>query len=121
MPSKWFEITGAERIARIPEKFTELVAEDVARVSFADALERGALSDLYPVTYLRMCAESRTWKGKPSTTQLMKGTRQAFLEIKKTSALIRIPWLLLSLAPVAMPFLNLSSLTPQKYVLKVKT
>ena len=83
MPSKWFEITGAERIARIPEKFTELVAEDVARVSFADALERGALSDLYPVTYLRMCAESRTWKGKPSTTQLMKGTRQAFLEIKK--------------------------------------
>jgi hypothetical protein len=30
---------------------------------------------------LRMIAEQRPWTGKPSTTQLLKGTREAYLEI----------------------------------------
>lgn len=30
---------------------------------------------------LRMIAEQREWTGKPSTTQLLKGTREAYLEI----------------------------------------
>ena len=32
---------------------------------------------------LRMIAEQRPWTGKPSCTQLLKGTREAFLEITK--------------------------------------
>lgn len=33
---------------------------------------------------LRMIAEQREWKGEPSTTQLLKGTREAYLEITQT-------------------------------------
>lgn len=33
---------------------------------------------------LRMIAEQRPWTGEPSTTQLLKGTREAFLEITRT-------------------------------------
>lgn len=33
---------------------------------------------------LRMIAEQRPWTGKPSTTQLLKGTREAYLEITQT-------------------------------------
>lgn len=33
---------------------------------------------------LRMIAEQREWTGEPSTTQLLKGTREAYLEITQT-------------------------------------
>jgi len=33
---------------------------------------------------LRMIAEQRPWTGEPSTTQLLKGTREAYLEITQT-------------------------------------
>lgn len=36
-----------------------------------------------PLSYLRMCADEREWKGKPSVTQLIRGTREAWLKIKK--------------------------------------
>lgn len=34
-----------------------------------------------PTRTLRLIAEQRPWEGKPSTTQLLKGTREAYLEI----------------------------------------
>lgn len=36
---------------------------------------------------LRMVAEQRAWTGEPSTTQLLKGTREAFLELTKEYSL----------------------------------
>lgn len=36
---------------------------------------------------LRMIAEQREWTGEPSTTQLLKGTREAFLELTKEYSL----------------------------------
>lgn len=34
-----------------------------------------------PLPFLNMAASERQWKGKPSVTQLIKGTREAFLEL----------------------------------------
>jgi hypothetical protein len=36
-----------------------------------------------PLRTLRLIAEQREWTGKPSCTQLLKGTREAYLEITK--------------------------------------
>lgn len=41
----------------------------------------GALSDEYPLSYLHVCAQERTWKGIPSTTQLINGTRMEYLKL----------------------------------------
>lgn len=40
-----------------------------------------------PARTLRLIAEQRPWEGKPSTTQLLKGTREAYLEITRDYAL----------------------------------
>lgn len=44
-------------------------------------IEEGLLIDQYPTPYLMECASRREWNGTPSTTQLIKGTRLAYLEI----------------------------------------
>lgn len=36
-----------------------------------------------PLSFLKMCADERVWKGKPSVTQLLRGTREAWLKIKR--------------------------------------
>lgn len=36
-----------------------------------------------PLSYLKLCADEREWKGKPSVTQLQRGTREAWLKIKR--------------------------------------
>ncbi len=43
-------------------------------------IEQGLLIDYYPTPYLKECAQERPWTGKPSTTQLIKGTREAYLQ-----------------------------------------
>lgn len=35
-----------------------------------------------PLSFLTLAGTERVWTGKPSTTQLLKGTRQAFLELR---------------------------------------
>jgi len=35
-----------------------------------------------PLSYLRLCSEEREWTGKPSVTQLIRGTREVYLKIK---------------------------------------
>jgi len=50
------------------------------KISVEDAIN-GALSEFYPMPYIMMCASEREWKGKPSTTQLINGTRLEFLRI----------------------------------------
>jgi hypothetical protein len=35
-----------------------------------------------PLPYLRACADAREWTGKPSVTQLIRGTRESYLLIK---------------------------------------
>jgi len=39
-----------------------------------------------PMPYLRACADYRVWTGAPSVTQLIKGTREAYLLIKEEYA-----------------------------------
>jgi len=46
-----------------------------------DCLEKGLLSDWYPLPYLHMCADERPWTGIPSTTQLINGVRLEYLRI----------------------------------------
>ncbi len=58
---------------------THFKLADGSLVSVEDALEKGVLIDLYPTAYLRLVADQRVWKGKPSTTQLINGTRLAYL------------------------------------------
>lgn len=41
----------------------------------------GALAEYYPLSYLHMCADEREWTGKPSTTQLIAGTRLEYLRL----------------------------------------
>lgn len=46
-----------------------------------DCLEKKILSNQFPLSYLHMCADEREWKGIPSTTQLINGTRMEFLKL----------------------------------------
>jgi hypothetical protein len=59
---RWFEVDGE-------------------RIEVEEALRTGKLNYRYPKAYLEVVADRRDWKGKPSVTQLIKGTREAFLEI----------------------------------------
>lgn len=67
---------------------TEFICPDGNRIKIADCLGNGCrLSGDLPggrclsVRTLRAIADQRPWQGKPSTTQLLKGTREAYLEI----------------------------------------
>ncbi len=63
MPIKWFKMPEGELV-------------DTATV-----IDRGLLIDHYPTPYLMECANQRTWNGQASTTQLIRGTRLAYLEL----------------------------------------
>lgn len=39
-----------------------------------------------PLAFLKKCGEQREWKGKPSTTQLINGTREAYLKLTEDYA-----------------------------------
>lgn len=41
-----------------------------------------------PLPYLKACADQREWTGKPSVTQLIKGTREAYLTIREDYTII---------------------------------
>lgn len=70
MPAKWFLCPDGERI-----KITECLQQ----CRMADELPAGRC--LLRRT-LCLIAEQKLWTGVPSTTQLLKGTREAYLEIK---------------------------------------
>jgi len=44
-------------------------------------INEGLLIEQYPTPYLMECASNREWRGTTSTTQLIRGTRLAYLEI----------------------------------------
>ncbi len=59
---------------------------DGGKVEIADCLKEGGCrmnSRCATPAYLRMAASDRPWTGKPSTTQLISGTMQAWLKITK--------------------------------------
>ena len=51
------------------------------RYSLEDALERGALTHRFALTFLRMVAAEREWDGTPSVTQCINGTRMEYLKM----------------------------------------
>lgn len=52
-----------------------------------EAALAGAMSEWYPLSYLKLCAEERKWTGTPSTTQLLRGARETYLMIRLPYAL----------------------------------
>ena len=66
MPLKWFTCPDGERI-----EYQKCLAEGGCRMNRRCAV----------LPYLRMVAEERPWTGKPSTTQLIRGTMGAFLQL----------------------------------------
>ena len=46
-----------------------------------EEVEKGALAEYYPKTYLNQVLSQREWTGTPSVTQLLNGTRQEYLKI----------------------------------------
>lgn len=63
MPKEWF------------------ITPEGGKIEILEALVNGALADRYPQPYLEMCASERVWTGKPSTTQLINGTRLEYLKL----------------------------------------
>jgi hypothetical protein len=57
------------------------------KLLISECFELGLLSDFYPAAYLRLCAEQREWKGKPSVTQLLNGSRMEFLKLTSDYAI----------------------------------
>lgn len=49
--------------------------------TYEEVINDGVLHEKYPLSYLAMCANQRDWKGVPSTTQLINGTRMEYLKI----------------------------------------
>jgi hypothetical protein len=61
---------------------TKFKCPDGQEIPFADCLKECILGQrCLSKRTLRMIAKQREWKGEPSTTQLLKGTREAYLEI----------------------------------------
>lgn len=69
MPAKWFICPDSERT---------LIADCLNQCRICDQLPAGRCLS---IRTLRAIAEQRSWEGKPSTTQLLKGTREVYLEI----------------------------------------
>jgi hypothetical protein len=69
MPAKWFIC---------PDKNKTLISDCLKGCRMADNLPAGRC---LTVRTLRLIADQREWTGIPSTTQLLKGTREAFLEV----------------------------------------
>ena len=65
------------------------ICPDKRRVSFEDCFKECRLKDVLPcgrckaLPFLRKCARQREWTGEPSTTQLLNGTREAWLKITR--------------------------------------
>ena len=65
------------------------VCPDGAQIKFEDCLNGCRIADQFPTRrckatpYLRRLAHVRVWNGHPSTTQLLKGTREAWLDITR--------------------------------------
>ena len=63
------------------------ICPDSGRCLFNDCFTRCRIAEQFPagrcmaLRNLRMIAEQRPWTGKPSVTQLLKGTREAYLAI----------------------------------------
>lgn len=55
--------------------------ETKEKLLIEDCLQKGLLSDFFPLSYLHACVSHREWEGKPSTTQLLNGTRMEYLKI----------------------------------------
>ena len=69
---------------------TTYICPDNGRISIADCLKEGNCrmkSRCASRSYLRLVARERKWRGKPSTTQLIKGTMEAFLLLTKDYAI----------------------------------
>lgn len=57
------------------------------KIPVEKCIKEGALANHYPLSYLQLCADEREWKGTPSTTQLINGTRLEYLKILTDFAL----------------------------------
>ncbi len=75
MPLKWFKCRDGKQIE---------ASQCLKKCRIADKLPGGRC---LTVRTLRFIADERVWNGTPSTTQLIKGTREAFLEITENYAL----------------------------------
>lgn len=75
MPSKWFVC---------PDENKTLISDCLKSCRMAEKFPAGRCLTLRT---LRLIADERPWTGKPSTTQLLKGTREAFLEITTNYAI----------------------------------
>ena len=62
MPLKWFMSHGE-------------------KLEIQKCLNEGVLSKEYPLPFLKMCASERVWRGIPSVTQLINGTRMEYLKL----------------------------------------
>lgn len=69
MPAKWLICPDGEQC---------LITDCLTACRIADTLPAGRCLSLRT---LRLIAEQREWNGIPSTTQLLKGTREAYLEL----------------------------------------
>jgi hypothetical protein len=75
MPAKWFIC---------PDENKTLITDCLTTCRIADQLPAGRCLSLRT---LRLIADQREWTGVPSTTQLLKGTREAYLELVTDYAL----------------------------------
>ena len=69
MPAKWFIC---------PDGDTNLISDCLYSCRMSDQLPAGRCLSLRT---LRLIAEQREWTGTPTTTQLLKGTMEAYLEL----------------------------------------
>ncbi len=53
----------------------------LVKLEINKCLNEGLLSEYYPLPFLIMCASVRIWKGVPSVTQLINGTRMEYLKL----------------------------------------
>ena len=81
MPLKWFTSPAGIRI-QIQESVSERALTEIGeRIEIQKCLNEGVLSEFYPLPFLKMCAAERVWKGTPSVTQLINGTRMEYLKL----------------------------------------
>jgi hypothetical protein len=65
------------------------ICPDSQKIKFEDCFKECRLKDSLPcnrckaLPFLRKCSRQREWEGEPSTTQLLIGTREAWLKITR--------------------------------------
>lgn len=66
---------------------THFICPNRTKTSIKQCLEKCPFDErCAPLSFLKMCADERIWNGKPSVTQLLRGTREAYLKIEKDYA-----------------------------------